>query len=341
MQYEDEEEETPSWTWNADYNIWAVAFASNPEPNMWRFVCGSLVKESDSNEVSLIELNSEKTQLQRVVSAKVPFPPSKFAWNPHGMGGSTFASSGDGLSIWRAMTAGTRSRSASLKQLRHLGGSKAGGKQGPLTSCAWNPSLQQKVATSSVDTTCASWDIEVGKMETRLIAHDKAVYDICYGPLPYLFASVGADGSVRVFDLRDLESSTILYEHHSPMLRVAWKSHYLAVVARDDHGVSVIDIRKPNIPHSHLMCEDNSFINSVAWSPPAHGNQACFLATASDNGRAALWPAIGSNSKSARTTQRPEPVWVSNFGRETVGVHWPHKDWLGVALWDRVSIVPL
>ena len=38
-------------------------------------------------------------------------------------------------------------------------------------------------------------------MDTQLIAHDKEVYDIAWGGVG-VFASVSADGSVRVFDLR-------------------------------------------------------------------------------------------------------------------------------------------
>jgi len=35
-----------------------------------------------------------------------------------------------------------------------------------------------------------------------LIAHDKEVYDMAFARGTDVFASVGADGSVRVFDLR-------------------------------------------------------------------------------------------------------------------------------------------
>ncbi len=38
-------------------------------------------------------------------------------------------------------------------------------------------------------------------MDTQLIAHDREVYDIAWGGVG-VFASVSADGSVRVFDLR-------------------------------------------------------------------------------------------------------------------------------------------
>ena len=52
-------------------------------------------------------------------------------------------------------------------------------------------------------------------METQLIAHDKAVYDIAFaavGNTDHLFASVGGDGSARLFDQRNLDHSTIVYE---------------------------------------------------------------------------------------------------------------------------------
>ena len=50
-----------------------------------------------------------------------------------------------------------------------------------------------------------------------------------------MFASSGEDGSVRHFDLRDLEHSTIIYEspEKQPLLRVAWNKKnmfYLATI---------------------------------------------------------------------------------------------------------------
>ena len=43
--------------------------------------------------------------------------------------------------------------------------------------------------------------LQRGIVDTQLIAHDKEVYDIAWGGIG-VFASVSADGSVRVFDLR-------------------------------------------------------------------------------------------------------------------------------------------
>jgi len=57
----------------------------------------------------------------------------------------------------------------------------------------------------------------------------------------------GADGSVRMFDLRHLEHSTIIYEdpQHQPLLRLAWNKqdpNYLATMAMDALEVCFTDI---------------------------------------------------------------------------------------------------
>ena len=55
-------------------------------------------------------------------------------------------------------------------------------------------------------------------MDTQLIAHDKEVYDIAWGGKG-VFASVSADGSVRVFDLRYC-SLALLKAHIRPVANV-------------------------------------------------------------------------------------------------------------------------
>lgn len=49
--------------------------------------------------------------------------------------------------------------------------------------------------------------LQKGMVDTQLIAHDKEVYDIAWGGVG-VFASVSADGSVRVFDLRYASSAS-------------------------------------------------------------------------------------------------------------------------------------
>lgn len=64
--------------------------------------------------------------------------------------------------------------------------------------------------------------------------------------------NLGADGSVRMFDLRHLEHSTIIYEdpQHTPLLRLAWNKqdpNYLATVAMDACEVSITVLHYLNI----------------------------------------------------------------------------------------------
>lgn len=67
---------------------------------------------------------------------------------------------------------------------------------------------------------CTIWQLETGQVlgrvsmvtghvRTQLIAHDKEVYDIAFsraGGGRDIFSSVGADGSLRLFDLRHVKS---------------------------------------------------------------------------------------------------------------------------------------
>ena len=89
---------------------------------------------------------------------------------------------------------------------------------------------------------------EVPAAKTQLIAHDKEVYDIAFARGKDIFASVGADGSVRLFDLRSLEHSTIIYESPDlhPLLRLSWNKqdpNYLATIMTDSSRTVILDIR--------------------------------------------------------------------------------------------------
>lgn len=80
-----------------------------------------------------------------------------------------------------------------------------------------------------------------------------------------IFFSLGADGSVRMFDLRHLEHSTIIYEdpQHTPLLRLAWNKqdpNYLATVAMDACEVSkfslLLELLKLNLNCVSLSFDD-------------------------------------------------------------------------------------
>lgn len=100
-----------------------------------------------------------------------------------------------------------------LSPLALLSNSKSPEHTAPITSLDWNVVSPSLIITSSIDTTCTIWDIPTLTAKTQLIAHDKEVFDVrfCANSVD-VFVSCGADGSVRMFDLRSLEHSTIIYE---------------------------------------------------------------------------------------------------------------------------------
>lgn len=120
-------------------------------------------------------------------------------------------------SIHRGQSANsTVQQSMKLSPLALLSNSKTPEHTAPLTSLDWNTVSPSLIITSSIDTTCTIWDIPTLTAKTQLIAHDKEVFDVrfCANSVD-VFVSCGADGSVRMFDLRSLEHSTIIYEPSS------------------------------------------------------------------------------------------------------------------------------
>ena len=190
-------------------------------------------------------------------------PPSKIGWS-HRLDDTTlFASTTTSLRVWKT----TEEKPLLKLQTSSKAASSTPGVPSPLTSFDWNPVQNHKIATSALDTTISIWDTEKGKMDTQLIAHDKGVFDVAYGDA-YQFASVSEDGSLRLFDSRDLDHSTIIYEGPSPMLRVYWNTtrapNFLATIGLESKEINYFDLRKSGFIAGTLQCP--SFPNALSWS---------------------------------------------------------------------------
>lgn len=168
----------------------------------------------------------------KVAEATCAYPVTRILWEPPSsqkQSTDLLATSGDHLRLWslpqqnpsnvssninRSATANLREPAPQkLQPLALLSNSKTPEHTAPLTSLDWNTLSPKLIITSSIDTTCTIWDIPTLTAKTQLIAHDKEVFDVrfCAGSVD-VFVSCGADGSVRMFDLRSLEHSTIIYE---------------------------------------------------------------------------------------------------------------------------------
>jgi DDB1- and CUL4-associated factor 7 len=167
-------------------------------------------------------------EFNKVAEATHSYPVTRLLWEPPSsqkQSTDLLATSGDHLRLWSLpsetpATPGSsitnRGRDQAITKLTPLAllsNSKTPDHTAPLTSLDWNTVSPSLIITSSIDTTCTIWDIPSLTAKTQLIAHDKEVYDVrfCANSVD-VFVSCGQDGSVRMFDLRSLEHSTIIYE---------------------------------------------------------------------------------------------------------------------------------
>lgn len=197
------------------------------------------------------------------------------------------------------------------------------------------------IGTSSIDTTCTVWDVEAEQAKTQLIAHDKEVYDFAFAVRGTdVFASVGADGSVRLFDLRSLEHSTIIYESPdmTPLLRLRWNKmdpNFLATVMMDSSKVIVLDIRVPSIPVATLEhktpASPHNNVSAISWAP----HSAAHLATGGDGCQALIWdishvprrvdgPILSFNARAPISNMQ----WSSSF-----------PDWMAVTIDKHLKLL--
>ncbi|KAL2018726.1 hypothetical protein VTK56DRAFT_432 [Thermocarpiscus australiensis] len=278
----------------------------------------------------------------RIAEATHSYPVTRLLWEPPSsqkQSTDLLATSGDHLRLWSlpselqmAMPGSSiTSRNGrdvpvtKLTPLALLSNSKTPDHTAPLTSLDWNTVTPSLIITSSIDTTCTIWDIPSLTAKTQLIAHDKEVYDVRFcAQSTDVFVSCGQDGSVRMFDLRSLEHSTIIYEptgkeerdanggrisptlaqqtmsHPPPLLRLATSPHdhhLLATFAQDSSVIRILDVRQPGQALLELRGHAGP-VNCVEWSPLRRGT----LASGADDCQVLLWDLLAQSSSSSSSS---------------------------------------
>ncbi|KAL7003762.1 Rhombotin-1 [Sarracenia purpurea var. burkii] len=324
-------------TYDSPYPLYAMAFSSTARAahHLHRVAVGSFIEEYN-NRVDVISFDEETLTVKSNpnLSFEHPYPPTKLMFHPNPAASlrkssDLLASSGDYLRLWEV-------RDNSIEPLSVLNNSKTSEFCAPLTSFDWNEVETRRIGTSSIDTTCTIWDVERGVVETQLIAHDKEVYDIAWGEAG-VFASVSADGSVRIFDLRDKEHSTIIYESpqpDTPLLRLAWNKQdlrYMATILMDCNKVVILDIRSPTMPVAELE-RHRASVNAIAWAP-----QSCrHICSAGDDAQALIWelPTVaGPNGI--------DPMSMYSAGSEINQLQWSAAlpDWIAIAFSNKLQLL--
>jgi len=283
-------------------------------------------------------LNEDSGEFELRCAFDHPYPATKVMWSPEKMGAKPdlLATTGDYLRIWEYKSSGEKAEIA-LKGL--LNNNKTSEFCAPLTSCDWNETDPSIIGTSSIDTTCTIWNIETQQAKTQLIAHDKEVYDIAFARGTDIFASVGADGSVRMFDLRSLEHSTIIYESpdFTPLLRLGWNKqdpNYIATFCVDNNKVIILDIRFPSVPAAELQGHSGC-INAIGWAP----HSSCHICTAAEDRQALIWDlsAIPKPIEAAHV----EPILAYTAEAEVNQLHWSASqfDWIAIAFGSKLQLL--
>nr|GMC98638.1 WDR1 [Ipomoea batatas] len=328
-----------SVTYESPYPIFAMAvssFAGGSHHGLRRrsVAVGSFLEEY-KNRVEILSFEEDTVTLKTNpgLAFDHPYPPTKLMFHPNPTASmkstDLLVSSGDYLRLWEV-------REASIEPVSTLNNSKTSEYCAPLTSFDWNEVEPRRIGTSSIDTTCTIWDIEKGVVETQLIAHDKEVYDIAWGEAG-VFASVSADGSVRIFDLRDKEHSTIIYESphpDTPLLRLAWNKQdlrYMATILMDSNKVVILDIRSPAMPVAELE-RHNASVNAIAWAPQSSRH----ISSAGDDGQALIWelPTVaGPNGI--------DPMSMYSAGAEINQLQWSaaQPDWIAIAFSNKLQML--
>mmetsp|Transcript_12164 Transcript_12164/g.13947 ORF Transcript_12164/g.13947 Transcript_12164/m.13947 type:complete len:354 (+) Transcript_12164:30-1091(+) len=331
------------YTYKAPWTIYSLSWSHRHDPSsQFRLAIGSYV-ESYSNAVQIVKKlpggENYENQLYQACEFDHPYPCTKILWSPdsNNFGGKDLlATTGDYLRIWNINSDGDDKGNLIPKKEALLNNNKTSEYCAPLTSFDWNESDPNLVGTSSIDTTCTIWDVSTQTARTQLIAHDREVFDLAFARGKDVFASVGADGSVRMFDLRSLEHSTIIYESPSldPLLRLEWNKqdpNYLASFMVDSRRTIILDIRIPSLPVAelggHLGC-----VNATAWAP----HSSCHICTAGDDSQALIWDL-------SQMPKRPvdDPILAYNADAEINNLQWStsQPDWVSIAYSDKLQIL--
>lgn len=300
-------------------------------------------REDMSNYVEIISLDDDAGELRAEPSLRFPhdYPATKLMFIPdrEGTRADLLATTGEALRIWRLGAEGGEGGEGGVTLRSLLNNNKQSEFAAPLTSFDWNEADPKRLGTSSIDTTCTIWDIERGEVDTQLIAHDREVYDIAWGGLG-VFATVSADGSVRVFDLRDKEHSTIIYESpqpDTPLLRLGWNKQdprYMATLLMDSPKVVILDIRYPTLPIAELS-RHQAPVNALAWAP--HSSQ--HICTAGDDSQALIWDLSGMSG--AQQEVSLDPILAYGAASEVNQLQWSsaQPDWVAICYGNKTQIL--
>ncbi|CCD25443.1 uncharacterized protein NDAI_0F01240 [Naumovozyma dairenensis CBS 421] len=316
------------------------------------FVALSSYKEDSRNKIQIIHSNDNLLTWDKITECNVTYSISKMQWLPSHPKPRKLATSSESLRIWTLNDENnTLNETINLslckyKKQHHMNIKAVATNSGnplsdavpndilgefpPITSFHWNPIDTNLLISSSIDTTCIIWDLESSNyVKTQLIAHDSEVFDVRFlTQSTQLFASCGGDGSVRVFDLRSLAHSTIIYEPPAQMdpsssaaasnalLRLEPSPHdpnIVATFAADSNKIIILDMRNPETPVLTLQGHSSS-LNQIKWHPTERN----ILLSCADDCQVLYWDLNSSLTNNINSTSTSNSTLSSSDNQNII-----------------------
>ena len=332
-----------------DSRLYGITFQSSVENDIINVAVSSL-NMSTNNNISIISfsqedskeednnINEDNTKNKNSINTtsstislksqvQCEFPVSSILFSPHEQNKNLLISTSDILRLYSYDEETLTSKVAFTKRRKDY--------CGPLTACDWSRVNNSIIGVCSVDTTCAILDLNKVEVKYMIIAHNKEVYDIALGQDEFTFMSTGADGSVRLFDIRQANSSSIIFEtsDESAMTRLKWNMvnpNFILTVIVDKNEIYILDQRKLTSPYAILKVHTN-VVNNAIWAPESNTN----LISVSDDKTALLWDIYCD-------TNRPEEfIMKYKAENEIENVAWGDvtQNWVGIIDGNQAEIL--
>ena len=304
--------------------LYSLAFQNS---NNCRVAVGTLEKNLN-NRSEIVEMGNDG--LSMVAQEDHEFPCTKLMWSPSVNNSNTLAASSD---VVRLYNYNEEDQKLNLTMTLNNKKSKY---CAPLTSFDWNKENNSILGTASIDTTCTIWDLNKNTIRTQLIAHDKEVFDIAFSQHEHVFISTGADGSIRLFDLRSLDHSTIIYESkdQTPITKIAWNMHnssFISALAWEKDTVYIIDSRVAMVSLVELKSH-TAPVTSMAWAPQSHSH----ICSVGEDNFVLIW-----NIQSQLENTNNGPVLSYKAPHEIYNVSWcnSHNSWIGITFRNQLQLL--
>lgn len=274
-------------TYNSTKQLYGISFHPSPSftnnPNNIHIAISSM-ETSINNQIEIIttenpEFAREQTSLSLLCSVQVKYPITKLEWSTSNP--SLLAASSDILRVYSFT--GSNSFNQELRETISFN------HDAPLTSLSWNPVNPSIIGVSSSDTSSSIYDINSCKELVTLKTNYSECYDIAFMTDGEKFLTCGGDGNIRMFDMRKLNQSNIIYEKSKKesIMKISINQNndnFFSFISLESHEINIIDKRNSKMIYKTLSYHKDN-VNNCIWAPKSN----CFALSVSDDKSAILW----------------------------------------------------